>query len=511
MTWSALALGLVNSALPPLPPGIDPEFQRLAKAAAEASLRGDWPAARHFARRLPGLEVTYEARRQDGRPFSPEEQAALDVASVPFRRERTAYRFRRVTAGGQVRVTFGTAPSQFRFGAQPRLEFSAPLMIEGEPARPAQMRNLVTHALGRYLGLAPVPVIGSVSFEQTAMTNRPLELASFEADTIKKASEFAQALRTRIERGQAVSPVAGGIFFDPSSLTTGDVDQGSRAEYTLQLTNNGTGTLTYRTIGDCACVLAPSGGTLEPGETDLLRPRMDTTDFVGRMDKRLILFTNDPQRPVIEIPLVARAVPRYRFFPAQPVWDFSRQKEFVLGMTAPNPDWRPLDVYVEGMEADVRQEPWTGTAADPLLSEGPQPRRGMRLVITPRKALAPGRHAVNVYVGTGERRPNTARFGFFVQSGLVAVPERVFFGVVDAPGRRASVLLAGANRRPKILSSILPKYLGLQTAPGDERELKVSLRYLGGAPSGEIRGTVVLRTDDPSRAEVRIPYEGIIP
>jgi hypothetical protein len=59
----------------------------------------------------------------------------------------------------------------------------------------------------------------------------------------------------------------------------------------------------------CGCTAALLGTkTVKPGGTSPLRVRLETRDYRGKVERRVLLRTNDPKTPLLEIPLTATVV-----------------------------------------------------------------------------------------------------------------------------------------------------------------------------------------------------------
>ena len=85
----------------------------------------------------------------------------------------------------------------------------------------------------------------------------------------------------------------------------GKVVQGEKPTHTFIIKNGGEGDLVIERIKEsCECIEASISTTLiRPGESAELEVSYDTTDYVGKDEKHLHIYSNDPQAPDARIEL----------------------------------------------------------------------------------------------------------------------------------------------------------------------------------------------------------------
>lgn len=79
----------------------------------------------------------------------------------------------------------------------------------------------------------------------------------------------------------------------------GKVIQGEKPTHIFIVKNEGEGDLIIERVKEsCACIEASISTTLiRPGESAELEVSYDTTDYVGKDEKHLHIYSNDPQEP----------------------------------------------------------------------------------------------------------------------------------------------------------------------------------------------------------------------
>ncbi len=100
------------------------------------------------------------------------------------------------------------------------------------------------------------------------------------------------------------------IRVDPTTFDFGKVRPGRLLRKEFRLRNLGDQTLVIERISkSCRCTSAETKeSTLEPGGATSLRIGLETPGFPGRVEERVLLRSNDPDTPLLEIRLLATVV-----------------------------------------------------------------------------------------------------------------------------------------------------------------------------------------------------------
>ena len=79
----------------------------------------------------------------------------------------------------------------------------------------------------------------------------------------------------------------------------GKVTRGEKPTHIFMVKNEGEGDLIIEGVkGSCACIeVSISTNLIKPGESAELKVSYDTTDYVGKDEKHLHIYSNDPQVP----------------------------------------------------------------------------------------------------------------------------------------------------------------------------------------------------------------------
>jgi hypothetical protein len=105
----------------------------------------------------------------------------------------------------------------------------------------------------------------------------------------------------------APSPAAAPrIVVEPGSFDFGSVKAGKQVQKEFLIRNHGSRDLVLDVVSDCNCTGAlPDSKTVKPGGSTPLRVTFTATDMTGRVQKSVIVRSNDPARPSVEVKIEA--------------------------------------------------------------------------------------------------------------------------------------------------------------------------------------------------------------
>ena len=528
ISWLLLGFVGQSGTVPPLPAGVDPDFQKAVYTAVDTAAKGDFERANRILDWLPSNEVRIawddskvpEALRPSfarGRdeaisawmrtPGSPKIVVA-EPANLRFSFESVLQ-----TPDG---ATMPRGAAHFSFDkATPRLETVIGLR-RGNPIMSVsdiEVRNEVMYSLTRYMGVAEGPLFGTASTRNDLSVRGRVQLVPAEFSTSEQARRTVAVLRAAFEKNQVPAIAAPEAFVDSKKGDGGEVVQGTKVPYTFQLTNTGKGTLVYRALGDCGCVLPPPGGKLEPGGSTILRPHIDTTEFFGQLDKRVLLYTNDPEMPIRVLDLTVFIRPKFRWIGSSETLVLDAGKKTAEAYLIP-----PVDSKVklgtpvlEGTTGKVTLTPWSGSIADPDMREGVKARKGYKAVVEFDENQPAGRFSGTVRVPTDDPEFPELRYMFNAQIGIVALPGNMFLGSLERETRTFRSVISRPGKAFKVtrVESGHPNLKATVSKIEKGEEWTLTLVYDGRAEAGAFDGIAVVHTDDPKQPEVIVAYRGL--
>jgi len=100
------------------------------------------------------------------------------------------------------------------------------------------------------------------------------------------------------------------ISVEPASFDFGRAVQHKTLEKEFSIRNFGSDDLLIESVATtCGCTVADSyGKVIKPGGSTQLRVRLETRDYVGRVERRVLVRSNDPVTSLTELTVEATVV-----------------------------------------------------------------------------------------------------------------------------------------------------------------------------------------------------------
>jgi hypothetical protein len=276
------------------------------------------------------------------------------------------------------------------------------------------------------------------------------------------------------------------------------------------ITNQGDAPLVLNPQPCCGIVVSGAAAPIPPGATRQLVVRAAHLRE-GLYRKTVHVFTNDPATPDLQLQLTALGKSPIVLFPGD---------ELTLPLT-------PGSVVTERVSLHSNDEPVLKITSircsapylhcdeiTPLLAEGKEPGRdrAVEVFATPDAPATP--YEAVVVLGTNSRRQPEVRLRIFGASpdAVTAQPPRIDFEPIDAkqPVADAVVVLTRASGPFKLLSATAsdPRMQVTTHMDPSSRVGEVVASFRPGRQRGRFQGVITVRTSDPERPRLLIPYTG---
>lgn len=520
-------------AAPSLPPGSNSTFQGVARAIGKATKAKDFAKAQRLLAALPTRTVSiYWEDSAVPAARRPELIKARDKAFAIW---REAYPELNLSIGpqGRIKVSFKQAlPPNADTGGEPA---GAVFFLSPNPAQPAveavisltrgasktsteakDVTNEVVYAIGSYLGLDRTAQPGAAMSRSENPYPIMHRVSRFELASARATLKVADQLRTAVQKKQVLSFSEPELSVSPTAVKLEPSMQGSLIDFSLQVTNTGSGTLNYKVEPDCGCFSRVQfDPTLRAGDSALVGLTIDTTNFPGEQHKELFIYSDDPVQPVRRVTVDFFVEPRYSFieqgFDRVALIDGPDASIGIILLTNPT---RPLNIkkaQVQGAPVDMTTEPWSGEVDDPATGKKVSGKGYLFKMKFPRP-LAPGRTPMSLMIATDDAKFDRISYPFSVQQGLAALPPNVYFGdlgriearawfMVSRPGRPFKILKVESDH-PNITATVEP-YKG-------NSEYKVIVKYDGKADYGSLEAKLKVFTDDPQNSMLEVTARGTV-
>lgn len=298
----------------------------------------------------------------------------------------------------------------------------------------------------------------------------------------------------------------------------GTVPKGDKIRATFDVRNTGKAPLEITQVRPtCGCTVASFDRTIPPGGTGKIAAELDTTGFSGPISKAVLVFSNDPATPQVNLVIKAdvrafiEVLPRPLIIFRNVLQGEPASERLVL-LSADGSDFKVESaeasggtyqlVYKELGEKeripDRKGSQWELTVTVP--ANAPEGMLNQKIVVKTTAAKAP-EVTINV---TGAVRP-------VVQ----VIPPQVNFGTVAGDALVGQNFLVVNNRQgtelqlsevkvdnPNFATEVIPLQAG--------QRYQVAVSMKAGVPKGAQKATVKISTSDPLRKLIEVPIQAVV-
>ncbi|MGO9063033.1 MAG: DUF1573 domain-containing protein [Candidatus Binataceae bacterium] len=282
----------------------------------------------------------------------------------------------------------------------------------------------------------------------------------------------------------------------------GEVVEGTPVKYEFTIKNIGQAELIIGQVqSSCGCTVAQSDKKrLAPGDETQLPVTFDTSHERGRANRRIDVYTNDPQTPDLALNIQGVIKVESEATPAEVVFGNVKHRteqtqEVAISYHGKGKDFRITKVANSNSNIAVTQEP------------------GLKLKVSLLKTMPAGPFQDTIEIATNGRPIEIPVYGRIV-GNLVTEPAQVSFGILPhGAGAMRIVRLTNSGPHPvaiKGVSSTNPAVVVQSEPISAGKVYKVTLELRKGTPDGQLRGQVVIQTDDPEQTSLMVPFYGIV-
>ena len=302
------------------------------------------------------------------------------------------------------------------------------------------------------------------------------------------------------------------IVFEETEYDFGTVERGTKVTHYFVFKNAGDEPLEIKQVrATCGCTAAlATKKVLQPGEEGKIKTTFNSRGYAGKIAKRVIVKTNDPDNPVINLIITGKVQVAYRVLPGFVSFGLVR------------PDSTPSEtvkIYIEKKGAEVDSVLHTGDFYD--LNVLGQKDSAYVLVVTLKKEKSEGNHSgrIDVYLKNTLdpliRIPVTCE----VLGDVKFVPSMISIGGIR--GRKKEVELKIFYNEDKIedinidslkaaVDYLKARVKSVEKVAKGEKVYKLEFEIGENAPTGMVQSSVHVYTDYPSKSDVELKLVGFI-
>lgn len=542
---SAVVFALVAQSTPlgpPLPAGLDPNFQGAVIRVEEFLEKGDFAGAKAALALLPKMTVRYEW--DDKAVIESDRQEFVTARNKAFAAWSAQVPKLKFVAAKPADITFKFQeklpqnddqpfpPGAVHFWSNDAKETRQETIISLKRSgtvlpgkktddmlvrtEPNDVHNEVAYAVTSYLGLGETKLTGTFACRWDFGGVAETRLAPSEVRLFEQTRDIVTALEAAVAKKQRLTPTKPKLEVDNLLIELPEAVQGENVKFSVLVTNNGNSNLMFRAVPDCGCLAANFDPVVAPGKSTVVQGFVNTFDYIGDLKKKLFLYSNDLDQPMREIRVHINVAPLFRFLtPEGPTVLVEDGGKTIYAYLIPNAKTK-FDIksvrFDGGIPAEITTEEWQGELDDPEMQEGVSARKGTRFTIKINEKMPNGRVPGTLVVSTTDSRFPVIRKTIYAQKGIVALPDMVYFGNIPKEARRANFLLSRPNRGFEItkIESDHPNFKGTWRAMRENWEYRVAVEYDGKSDFGTIETLLNIHTNDPRQPIIRIPVRAVV-
>jgi hypothetical protein len=298
----------------------------------------------------------------------------------------------------------------------------------------------------------------------------------------------------------------------------GTVAKGEKIHATFEVRNIGKAPLEISQVRPtCGCTVANFDRTIPPGGTGKVAAEVDTTGFSGPISKAVLVFSNDPATPQVNLVIKAdvrafiEVLPRPLVIFRNVLQGEPASEKLVLA-SADGSDFKVQSAEASGgtYQLTYRELPEKERVPD---------RKGSQweLTVTVPAGAPEGmlNHKIVVKTTAVKAPEVTINVTGAVRAVVQVIPPQVNFGTVAGDALVGQNFLVVNNRQGAELqlsevkvdnSNFATEVIPLQA--GQRYQVAVSLK--AGVPKGTQKATVKITTSDPLRKLIEVPVQAVV-
>ncbi len=298
----------------------------------------------------------------------------------------------------------------------------------------------------------------------------------------------------------------------------GTVPKGEKIKATFEVRNTGKAPLEINQVRPtCGCTVASFDRTIAPGGTGKVIAEVDTAGFSGPISKAVLVFSNDPTAPQVNLVIKAdvrafvEVLPRPLVIFTNVLQGEAATQKLVLA-SADGSNFKiegaaatsgPYQLSYRELPAkeripDRKGSQWELTVTVP--ANAPEGMLNQKIIV---KTTSPKAPEVTINV-TGAVRPVVQVIPGTIDFGTVAGDALIGHNVLIINNRQGAELQLSDVRvdNPNFTTEVIPLQAG--------QRYQVAVSMKAGVSKGAQKATLTIATNDPLRKSIEIPISAVV-
>lgn len=359
--------------------------------------------------------------------------------------------------------------------------------------------HLVGQAVGTYLGLAESQKDDEIMGPVWNTEQLPTAPTEKEVQQVRALMEARRQLIDFATRRVAVYMPKPKIVIEPMEHDFGNIIQGDKVKFTFRIRNAGDAPLEITARPSCGCVVPQYDRTIAPGQEGKLEAELNTAGFRGAQIKTIQVTSNDPDQPSLSLRLTAFIKTAVEVRPSETLQ---------ISLKSGEPTVQEVEIAANTDQPLEVQE--VSTSAPYVKAEARKvDDKTTKIVITVSPDAPVGRSNFIVRARTNLSASPVVTINVATEKGIVVTPTTVYFGAISSatplPIERVVVLSRSDKAFEVKRFEVDDPNIEVKHESSDAgKQHRIILRYKGGWTQGTVRRTLIIETDDPQQAQLRV-------
>ena len=298
------------------------------------------------------------------------------------------------------------------------------------------------------------------------------------------------------------------LVLEKTQVDAGEVWKGDTAHFVFPVKNTGDAPLELEVKPNCGCTIASFDKVVAPGSQGKIEADFHTGAYRGRTLKTVEVTSNDLDKPHVTLFLASNVLSVVNVLPTDVP---------VLTLKEDGPSTNSFKVQLRDKDAEISEVngtlPYvtakatsTGTTADGRTYD-------VNVTVGPEAPM--GRSAFILSVKTTSPKEPQSNITVLTEKGVMVTPVNLFFGTITpktvTPMNQVVMLQKHTGDfHIKEVKSEDPHVQVKQDTVKDGSDYRLTVTYIGGWPTGAVRSSITVTTDDPKQSTITIPINAVV-
>ncbi|HEX9943947.1 MAG TPA: DUF1573 domain-containing protein [Thermoanaerobaculia bacterium] len=298
----------------------------------------------------------------------------------------------------------------------------------------------------------------------------------------------------------------------------GTVPKGEKLVHDFVIRNEGDAVLEITNVQPaCGCTVAEYDKTIAPGQTGKVHAAVDTATFSGPISKGVSVFTNDPDKPQLELTVRATVEPYISVKPgyARYITVQGEPMEGNIAQTLWAPDGSSFDIVKVDSPWPFLKVTWREARPEERNADSKGKQWRVEMLLSNDAKVGPLSDYVVVHTNHPKQKLVQIPVSGFVRPVVAVTPPVADFGKIQLkePLRKALNIRNFATEPIRVtgVDPALPKGIEAKLEPLEEgREYQVRILLNPGLAKGPFNGKLTIHTDSPKVPTLEVELKGTV-